>query len=326
MGRKSFFLLALCAIALIVAYRAWGQDFDWRLFLSSLSGMKPGWLAASIIATIFTYWLRAIRWQVLLAPLKSVSIRSLLSITVLGFSAIFLLGRAGEIARPFWLTRREKVALTGSVATIVVERVLDMIMLILAFGVALLTADVTSPTLTELKDRAWIIAAAAGVALTMLFLLRSHGAGIVRRIPIRRVASWAESFLEGLSFLKDGRSLGLVALQSLVLWMLIVLQFCFLLMGMNFSFSVAAATLVMVGAALGSVVQVPGVGGGFQAGYFLVMTALQVPREQAIATSLMAFVFSILPTVLISPLFMIGQDFSLRDLKASIRKPESEAL
>ena len=83
----------------------------------------------------------------------------------------------------------------------------------------------------------------------------------------------------------------------------------------------------LVGAAIGSVAQIPGIGGGFQAGYIFCMTALlRVPLEQAVATSLIATVFSFVPTVLITPLFMLGQDFSLRDLKTPIAKPESEAV
>ena len=328
MSRKSFFLLVLCVVAIIVAYRIWGEDFNWALFLSSLSKVKAGWLAASVALTMVTYWLRAVRWQVLLAPLKTVALRPLLSITIVGFSAIFLLGRAGELARPLWLTRREKVALTGSVATIVVERVLDMIMLIMAFGIALVISNVaTSPTLIHRQSRAWSVAAGAGAALSALFVLRSHGAWVVRVIPFRRVASWTDSFLQGLSFLRDGRSLGLVALQSALLWTGIALQFWTMLRGMNFTYSVGEATLVMVGAAIGSVAQIPGIGGGFQAGYIFCMTALlRVPLEQAVATSLIATVFSFVPTVVITPLFMVGQDFSLRDLKAPIVKTESEAI
>ncbi len=163
--------------------------------------------------TMATYWFRAIRWQILLAPLKAVGLRSLFSITIVGFSAIFVLGRAGEIARPIWLARREKVALTGSVATIVVERFLDAIMLIIAFVLALFAAEVpstSSPTLILLKNGAWIIAAVAGAAMIALFVLRSNAAWIVGKIPFRRVASWMDTFLQGLSFLQDGKSLGLV--------------------------------------------------------------------------------------------------------------------
>ena len=98
MSRKLLVLLALLAVGLILAYRAWGGDFNWSLFVSSLSRMKAGWLAASVIMTIATYWFRAVRWQILLAPLRDVRILPLFSITLVGFSAIYLLGRA-EIGR-----------------------------------------------------------------------------------------------------------------------------------------------------------------------------------------------------------------------------------
>ena len=49
-SRKLLVLLALCLVGVIVAYRAWGWDFNWSLFLSSLSSMKAGWLIASIVS------------------------------------------------------------------------------------------------------------------------------------------------------------------------------------------------------------------------------------------------------------------------------------
>jgi uncharacterized membrane protein YbhN (UPF0104 family) len=324
MSRKLLVLLALSLIVVIVAYWVWGREFDWSLFLSSRKTVKAGWLAASIGATMLTYWFRALRWQVLLAPLKAIRLPSLFSITIIGFSAIFMLGRAAELARPIWLSRREKIALTGSVATIVVERFLDMIMLILAFGLALLMADMpggeSSPTVALLKRASWVIAGVAGAALISLFILRSNAAWIVGKIPFRRVASWMDSFLQGLSFLQDGRSLALVFLQSVGLWILIALQFWFMLLGMNFSLSAASATVVMVGAGIGSIAQIPAIGGGFQAGYIFCMTAFfHVPKEQAFATSLVAAFLSFVPTIAISFLFMAAQGLSLRELKLSLK-------
>jgi glycosyltransferase 2 family protein len=320
MSRKLLVLLALCLIGVIVAYRVWGWDFNWSLFVSSLSGMKAGWLIASIVVTMAAYWFRATRWQILLAPLKAVRILPLLSITIVGFSAIFILGRAGEIARPLWLARREKVSFTGSVATIVVERFLDAIMLILSFAVALFAAEVpstSSATLLLLKKAAWAIAVVAGASMIALFVLRTNADWVVRKIPFRRPAKWMDTFLQGLSFLQDGKSLGMVLFQSAVLWLLLVLQFWFMLLGMNFTMSPAIATLVMVGAAIGSVAQIPAIGGGFQAGYVFCMTAfVRIPFEQAVATSLMATVLSFVPTIAVSLLFMAGQGLSLRDLKA----------
>ena len=81
--------------------------------------------------------------------------------------------------------------------------------------------------------------------------------------------------------------------------------------------SVKAPTLVMVGAAIGSIAQVPGIGGGFQAGYVFCMTTFFiVPPEQALATSLLAWVSSYVPTVLAGFLYMVSHGLSLKDLRA----------
>jgi hypothetical protein len=88
---------------------------------------------------------------------------------------------------------------------------------------------------------------------------------------------------------------------------------------------VAAATLVMVGAAIGSIAQIPGIGGGFQVGYALCLSAfLHVPAEQAFATALIATVFSYVPTIVSAGLYMLAQGISLRDVRTTVRNPESE--
>src|SRR2546426_114403 len=177
MGRKSLFFLCLAAVTVYLLYqlRRWG--FDWSLFLSSLWNVQPGWLAASIAATLLTYVARAFRWQVLLNPLKSVPMGPLISTNVLGFSAIYLFGRPGELVRPLWLTRRENIPLTASLATIIVERFLDALMVIALFGLALLVVQLPSAaehTLTLMKDTAWVMVAGSAAAIVVLFFFRSN--------------------------------------------------------------------------------------------------------------------------------------------------------
>src|SRR5204863_1178816 len=134
----SLIIFTLAAVSLFAIYQLSSGSFDWSLFLLSFRNVQPAWLAASILATLLTYVARAFRWQVLLNPLKSIRMGQLISTNVLGFSAIYLIGRAGELVRPLWLTRREHIPLTASVATIIVERFLDTVMLIALFGGALL--------------------------------------------------------------------------------------------------------------------------------------------------------------------------------------------
>jgi hypothetical protein len=98
----------------------------------------------------------------------------------------------------------------------------------------------------------------------------------------------------------------------------IVLQFWFMLLGMNFDFSAQASTLVLVAAAIGSIAQVPGIGGGFQAGFvFCLTTFFAVPTEQAIAASLVAWAFSYVPTIAAGGLYMIVQGLSFKDLRTA---------
>ena len=321
MNRKSLFLLVLAFIAGILAYRWSGLEFDWSLFFSSLWNVQTGWLAASIAATFLTYVIRALRWQVVLNPLKSIHVGPLITTNVVGFSAIFLLGRAGELIRPIWLTRHEHIPLTSSLATIIVERFLDSLMLILLFASALLFVHLPAGaggTVTLMKNTAWVMLPTCIGAMVFMFFFRSNIERILRFIPFERVASLLRNFSQGLTFLGRGRSLSLALAYSLWLWIVIALQFWFMLLGMNFRMSFSAATLVMVGAAIGSIAQIPGIGGGFQAGYVFCMTTFfLVPAEQAIATSLVAWVSSYVPTVLAGGLYMISHGLSLKDLRTA---------
>src|ERR1043166_4111242 len=130
MNRKLLVALILIVLGLIVAYRYKGWEFDWQLFFASFRDVRMGWLLASVAMTAATYWLRAVRWRVLLGPLQEISIQALMTATLIGFSAIYVIGRAGEVVRPVWLSQRERVPFGASAATIIVERFIDLMMLV----------------------------------------------------------------------------------------------------------------------------------------------------------------------------------------------------
>jgi uncharacterized membrane protein YbhN (UPF0104 family) len=95
--------------------------------------------------------------------------------------------------------------------------------------------------------------------------------------------------------------------------------------GMDLDFSWGAATLVMVALAIGSVAQIPGIGGGFQVAWIFCMTTFfQIPLEQATATALIAFVLSYAPTIVLAALYMLLQGISIREFRTSIQSPRSE--
>ncbi len=149
-----------------------------------------------------------------------------------------------------------------------------------------------------------------------MFLFRSNIDRIVDLIPFKKIGSLLHNFSEGLSFLQRGRSFGMAMFHSLVLWIAIALQFWFMMLGMRFNLTFAGATLVMVGAAIGTIAQIPGIGGGFQAGFvFCLGTFFAIPAEKALAASLVAWVFSYVPTVAIAAIYMMFSGLSWKELR-----------
>jgi len=330
MSRKWFIFLVLCVIAAIVAYRSAGWDFDWTIFFSTIRNIHWGWLILSLVVTFITLLIRAVRWQELLEPIKELGFGPVFTTTVMGFSAIFLLGRAGELVRPLWLARREKISVSASFATIIVERFLDSTMLIGIFAWALLTVKVSAESTHELalmKDAAWYIVVVSAAAIALLFLLRFNVELVVRYIPFRKVASLVENFGHGLSFLQNGRSFAIVVFHSVVMWIMIALQAWLTLKGMNFTLPFAATTLVMVGAAIGSVAQIPGIGGGFQVAFAFCMTKFfHVPAEAALSAAMIGYLTNNLPTLAATIPCMLKDGLTIREIRNTIRNPQSETI
>jgi glycosyltransferase 2 family protein len=328
MSRKWFIFLVLCVIAAIVAYRSAGWKFDWALFFSTIRNIHWGWLTASVAVTIFTLYLRAVRWQELLSPVKRIDIGPLFTTTVMGFSSIFLLGRAGELVRPLWLARREKISVSASFATIIVERFLDSTMLVGLFGWALVSVKVSSESagaLALMKHAAWYIVVVSAGAIVLLFLLRSNVELVVRYIPFRKLASLVENFGHGLAFLQNGRSFARVVFHSVALWIMIAIQAWLTLKGLHFNMPLAATTLVMVGAAIGSVAQIPGIGGGFQVAFALCMTKFfQVAPEAALSAAMIGYLTNNLPTLATTIPCMLKDGLTIKEIRNTIRSPQSE--
>ena len=123
---------------------------------------------------------RALRWQYLLAPLGPTRFSTAFRATVIGFAATFLLpARAGEVIRPYLLARREELSATAAFATIILERLLDLLTVALLFALFVLTADPAScrrhpASFARVKLGGLIAAAAGAAALAVAFVVAGH--------------------------------------------------------------------------------------------------------------------------------------------------------
>ena len=145
MKRAVHFAVALGISALCVWLSM--KEVDIARVAESLSNANYLGFVAVMAITIFAFWVRAIRWRLLLQVDRRIGTGSLFSATMIGFMANNVLPfRLGEFVRPWALARREKLSKSMLLATIVVERAIDMLTLLAIFGIALLVSPIAENT------------------------------------------------------------------------------------------------------------------------------------------------------------------------------------
>jgi glycosyltransferase 2 family protein len=310
-------LLVLCgALYYSIRHNPDWQKFDSKVFIQTLSGLDWGWLAASVGAIYATYFLRALRWRVLIRPLKrDPSVLGLWSATVIGFGAIGIMGRAGELVRPYLIARRENLPVSSQLATWVLERSFDTLILLAAVGFAAGKIDLAS-----LRDRPetvqWIQTAGHAVGLStaslilLLVLLRGYYDHLAEWLMARlaflskarrqALGRFLDVFGRGLHSMRDTGSMVLCLVLTLIQWLFIAGSYHAVLAsspsGPDLTFS---QTLIFMGTVMaGSIVQIPGIGGGMQITTVLALTEIfGVTVEVASGMALVIWVLTFLAVV-----------------------------
>jgi uncharacterized protein (TIRG00374 family) len=125
--------LVLSAVAIALLLRS----IDLSEALRALGRARVGWLVAAFLTTTVSYYLRALRWGVLLAP-RTPSASRLFGVTMVGFLAINALpARLGELVRAYVLARTERISTATVLGSVAFERILDVGVLILFWALSL---------------------------------------------------------------------------------------------------------------------------------------------------------------------------------------------
>ena len=294
-------------------------------------------LAVAVAATLVTYAMRALRWQYLLAPIGHARFLVAFETTTIGFAASFLLpARAGEVLRPYLLARRERLPATACFATIILERLLDLVTVLLLFGVFVLLADPASiagdPALYARVKAGGLAAGAASIAgLVVLFALAGHPERLGRAalriehvLPARlahAVARFVETFAQGLAVMRQPGRLFVSLLLSFPLWLSIAAGIWLTSRAFHMTFGYIGSFLVMTLLVVGVAMPTPGAIGGFHAMYQIcVTTFFGVPTDRAVGAAIVLHAVSFVPVTLLGLAFMAREGLSLarmREMAAS---------
>ena len=263
------------ALAVIVFVFRDRVHFDWAAFWRQLKHANLGHIAAGIALIYATYWLRALRWSVFVAPMKKVRMGSLVGPQFIGFTAVALFGRLADLTRPYLMARKIDLSLSSQVAVYTIERMFDLGAAALIFSSALAFTPKDLP-----HHDVFVRAGLGSLAVTLTIaafagVVRVAGgavAGFARRAlnPLSKplaegVAEKIAGFRDGLNALRGGKELVVVALISLVMWGMIAMAYvqtahAFVETPELAQLKFSSAMLLMAASIGGSLLQLPIVG------------------------------------------------------------------
>lgn len=311
--------------------------------LGALEGANYWWLLPGIGIYFIGLWVRAWRWHYLLRPVKSIRTAILFPLTAIGYMGNNIYpARAGELLRAFLLNRLEDVPVSASLATIIVERIFDgVVMLGFVF--------INLPELARLNVTSGFIGSIQAISL--------WGAGIfigvlvvflfAAMFPKRtdRVVQWlirhvlppryqektlgiVQRFLSGLAALRSPADALMIFFTSIIIWLLETGKYWFVMHA--FSFSVSFFTLMLMNGIVNlatTIPSAPGYIGTFDAPGIAVLTAYGVDKSIAAGYTIVLHVALWLPVTLLGAFFLARMGIRWREGIQALRdkdfQPES---
>lgn len=337
--RKYIEFGALCVLAIGILW--WfGRQLDWGEVRLAVSQSNPYLLGLAVLVICIAYLFRAYRWGALLAPLGPTSLRHLFAATTIGFGAVFLIGRMGEVVRPVVLPMRDpRVRASSSFVTIMIERIYDMMAVVVLFAVNLLWF--TPPTnlgaefsRVRVAGVVLLILSIAAVAGLTWFRRRSKSAigwiekqlDLLRFIPVRlkrALISLLEQLAKGLRVLVDARELAVTIGWTAMVWGGITLANWLVLRAFGLQFGISQTIFILGWSLVGSLVPTPGgAAGAFHAATAAGLIFLGVSRETAAAISIVMHVVDFGPAVIFGFAYFVRGDINLDRLR-SLASPEA---
>jgi len=319
-------VLLILSLLVYLQFRAW-KTFDWATFRNSTEHVRKVNLLAGVALTYLSYVLRAVRWRIFLKPACKTTTARLLAPQFIGFSALALLGRAGEMIRPYIIAKKVRLSFTSQIAVWGVERIFDMGAFALMLALSFLSSDLqTLPFYRGLREGAFalmalVLALIIGVVVVKRsgervgLFLHSLFAGFAPKFA-DHVREQVRSFSAGLATIDDFSSaLQLVAL-SVFMWMPIAFAYYAITHaygGKLATLSLPQQVVLMGSSMLGSMLQLPAVGGGQQvAAIAMLHSGFGIEQELAVSCGILIWAVTFMSVIPVGLLLVHREHLSIR--------------
>ncbi len=348
MDKKRYLAYALVAAILsaliYMQFRTW-KGFDWATFWEQSKQVSSLNILNAILLIYFSYFLRALRWKIFLRPVRrEISAVALIRPTLIGFTGLALLGRPGELIRPYLIARRTNLTFSSQLAVWAVERIFDIggftVLLVLAIFLPTQLRFLPNPDIyPRLRVGGFLLVVVVAVLALAAFLVAKFGEGVAAWIEVRfshlaanfghRVAQRVREFHGGLDTVHGPFAFLQLSSLSILMWWIIALAYLQVTHAYGAALAhmtVSKVLLLMGSSMLGSLIQLPGVGGGSQ---LATISALQhifdASHELAASCGILLWLATFVSVVPIGLLLAHRERLSLRKLSEESEQEEAQA-
>jgi glycosyltransferase 2 family protein len=340
-------ILASLAVFLILAalfylqYRHW-QTFDWSTFWAQTGRIKKMHVFHAIVLIYLGYILRAVRWKIFLRPVRpNTRIGALVSPTLVGFTGLALLGRAGEFIRPYLISRRTNLSFSSQLAVWTVERIFDVgaftVLMVLAIFLPSALPSIPHPEYyVRFREGGFFLIGLVVALAAVAIVVTRAGDSAAKFVEVKfghlssnfghKLAQRVREFGEGLNTIHGPWSFVMLSAVSVGMWYIIALSY----QETTHAYGVpsleipVSQLLILMGASmLGSMLQLPAVGGGSQMATIAALSSVfDVPPEVAASCGILLWLVTFAAVIPLGLLLAHHERLSLRKLSAESHKAE----
>jgi uncharacterized protein (TIRG00374 family) len=323
--KRTWHLVISFALTVAIGYIFYRSVPDWRQAGSVMISGRLLWLFAGLSCVALHIFLRALRWGVLLVPVKNrISLNNLLSLTLVKYAINVIPPRVGEIAGSLLLARKESIPAYSVIAASVFERILDILAVLLLFSLYLIFFAGWYPPSSEggreIFDtiRASTVVGLAVMVLALIVLIlvlrsrRWHD-----RVP-KMIRKPVLSFLDGLRAMQNRSAAAKTLALSLLIWLAISAQLWCLIRAYLATFPITGVLLIVAVTVVGVAIPTPGGVGGFQ--FFMNLSLVHFfgpylsgtdAGSQAAGISNGVYIVSMVPVILVGLILLHRAGFTL---------------
>ena len=342
--KKSHLILGLVVLIALVALVVWGRDrihFDFGVFRTQLAMADWGKIGIATGCIYLGYIFRSVRWARLIRHSKKMPPLALLGTQVIGFTAVALIGRVADPVRPYLVSKKTGLPLSGQIAVYIVERMFDLGSMALIFSVVLLTAReaLPHPELLLKVAKGGLLATVALAAFTVSVRLAGGAVaafvektlGVLSHKLGHSAGQKIRTFRAGLDTLRSFSDFGVATLLSLGMWVVISVAYLETTRAFVASPELAAMTLprcmvLMASSLVASGFQLPILGWFTQIGIIAAAMSsfFSVAAEPATACSATLLLVTFLSTIPIGLIWAQFEHVSLRKITVESEHAEEE--